>query len=45
VEFVRVEYDVEAAMRAIRASDLPHDFAEYLQTGGMPAPRDHADNP
>ena len=36
VEFVRVEYDVEAAMRAIRASDLPHDFAEYLRTGGKP---------
>jgi predicted phosphodiesterase len=40
VEFVRAEYDVEAAMRAIRASDLPHDFAEYLQTGGVPVPRD-----
>ncbi|HEX8903902.1 MAG TPA: metallophosphoesterase family protein [Longimicrobiaceae bacterium] len=37
VEFVRVEYDVERAMEAIRASDLPHDFAEYLRTGGKPA--------
>jgi predicted phosphodiesterase len=37
VEFVRVEYDVEEAMRAIRASDLPADFAEYLRTGGKPA--------
>jgi predicted phosphodiesterase len=32
--FVRVEYDLERAMRAIRDSDLPHDFAEYLKTGG-----------
>ena len=38
VEFVRVEYDVEAAMRAIRESDLPDDFAEHLRTGGRPAP-------
>ena len=34
VEFVRVEYDVERAMRAIRESDLPDDFAEHLRTGG-----------
>lgn len=38
VEFVRVKYDVEAAMRAIRESELPDDFAEYLRTGGQPAP-------
>jgi predicted phosphodiesterase len=39
-EVVRVEYDVEAAARAIIASDLPNDFAEYLRTGGkLPAPR------
>jgi predicted phosphodiesterase len=37
-EFVRVEYDVEAAVRAILASELPDDFAEYLRTGGKPAP-------
>ena len=37
VELVRVEYDVDEAMRAIRASDLPADFAEYLRTGGQPA--------
>jgi predicted phosphodiesterase len=37
VEIVRVEYDVDEAMRAIRASDLPADFAEYLRTGGKPA--------
>ena len=34
VEIVRVEYDVEEAMRGIRASALPADFAEYLRTGG-----------
>jgi predicted phosphodiesterase len=36
VEFVRVAYDVEAAARAIMASELPDDFAEYLRTGGRP---------
>jgi len=34
VEFGRVEYDLERAMRGIRESDLPDDFAEYLRTGG-----------
>src|SRR5215208_4400933 len=34
VEFVRVEYDVEEAARAILASELPDDFADYLRTGG-----------
>jgi len=38
VEFVRVEYDVEAAMRRIRASELPDDFAEFLRTGGRMTP-------
>ncbi|MBW3572149.1 MAG: metallophosphatase family protein [Gemmatimonadetes bacterium] len=37
-EFVRVEYDVERTMEAIRKSDLPDDFAEYLRTGGKPQP-------
>jgi predicted phosphodiesterase len=37
VEVVRVEYDVEQTMRAIRESELPDDFAEYLRTGGKPA--------
>ena len=37
VEFVRVEYDIDEAVRAILASDLPADFAEYLRTGGKPA--------
>jgi predicted phosphodiesterase len=38
VDFIRVEYDLEEAMEAIRRSDLPDDFAEYLATGGRPAP-------
>jgi predicted phosphodiesterase len=37
VEFIRVEYDVERAARAILESELPHDVAEYLRTGGKPA--------
>lgn len=42
VEVVRVEYDVEKAAAAIRASDLPDDFADYLRTGGMPKPVEQA---
>lgn len=38
VEFVRVEYDLDEAMNAIRRSELPDAFAEYLATGGMPKP-------
>jgi diadenosine tetraphosphatase ApaH/serine/threonine PP2A family protein phosphatase len=38
VEFVRVEYDLGAAMEGIRTSELPDDFAEYLRTGGKPGP-------
>ncbi len=34
VEIVRVPYDVERAMTAIRTSTLPADFAEFLRTGG-----------
>jgi predicted phosphodiesterase len=34
VEFPRVEYDVERAMTGIRESTLPHDFADYLKSGG-----------
>jgi predicted phosphodiesterase len=36
IEFVRVEYDLDEAVRAIRASELPDEFAEYLATGGRP---------
>jgi predicted phosphodiesterase len=38
VEFVRVRYDVEAACDAIRQSELPDFFAEYLATGGTARP-------
>ena len=33
-QVVRVEYDVEEAARAIVASDLPNEFAEFLRSGG-----------
>jgi len=32
--FPRVEYDVETAAQAIEATDLPHEFASVLRTGG-----------
>jgi predicted phosphodiesterase len=35
VEFVRVAYDVERAVRAIRDSELPDALAEYLRRGGV----------
>jgi predicted phosphodiesterase len=35
-EFIRVDYDIERAMAAIRESELPDAFAEQLRTGGMP---------
>jgi predicted phosphodiesterase len=35
-DVVRVAYDVDAAVGAIRQSDLPHEFAEYLRSGGPP---------
>jgi predicted phosphodiesterase len=34
VEFVRVEYDVPRAAAAIRDSDLPDEFAVFLESGG-----------
>lgn len=34
VEFVRVEYDIETAIRGIRESELPDELADYLRTGG-----------
>lgn len=34
IAFERVEYDVRAASSAIRASELPNDFAAYLESGG-----------
>lgn len=36
-EFVRVTYDVERACEAIVQSTLPHDFADYLRSGGQSA--------
>jgi predicted phosphodiesterase len=38
VEFVRVDYDVEAAAGGILASTLPGEFARFLRTGGTIAP-------
>lgn len=35
-EIVRVEYDLDRAVTAIRESDLPDAFAESLRTGGRP---------
>jgi predicted phosphodiesterase len=30
VDFIRVDYDVDAVVQAIRASELPDEFADYL---------------
>ena len=38
VDFIRVEYDLNTAMRAIRESELPNEFADYLAAGGKLAP-------
>jgi predicted phosphodiesterase len=35
IEFARVEYDVERAAAGILATELPHDFADFLRTGGQ----------
>jgi putative phosphoesterase len=34
--FVRLPYDVASAAAAIRATDLPHEFAFDIETGGAP---------
>jgi diadenosine tetraphosphatase ApaH/serine/threonine PP2A family protein phosphatase len=34
-ELVRVAYDVARTAKAIRDSELPNEFAEFLETGGM----------
>jgi putative phosphoesterase len=34
ITFRRVDYDVKAAAAAIRATDLPHEFAADIETGG-----------
>jgi diadenosine tetraphosphatase ApaH/serine/threonine PP2A family protein phosphatase len=33
-DFVRVAYDIDETVAAIRASDLPEEFAEQLKSGG-----------
>lgn len=45
VEFVRIAYDVDAAIAGVRTAGLPEDFAEFLRTGGVPTtatPTPHA---
>lgn len=37
IAVVRVAYDVEAAAAGILASSLPHEFADFLRTGGKSA--------
>ena len=37
VEHVRVEYDLARAAAGVRESELPDDFAAFLETGGQPA--------
>jgi diadenosine tetraphosphatase ApaH/serine/threonine PP2A family protein phosphatase len=37
--FVRVSYDIETVTRAIRASELPHEFADDLERAGAPSSR------
>ena len=34
VEFVRIEYDLDAAVRGIESSSLPSAFADFLRMGG-----------
>lgn len=43
--FRRVAYDVTAAAAAIRASDLPHEFARDIETGGAPRTANASDPP
>ena len=38
VEFVRVPYDVVRAAQAIRATELPHEFADDIGRGGAALP-------
>jgi len=42
IEFRRVPYDIAAAARAVRESDLPDDYAEALETGGLEPPASHS---
>jgi hypothetical protein len=38
VDHMRVEYDVARASNAIRESDLPNEFAQFLENGGARQP-------
>ena len=38
VHFIKVEYDMDAAVRGVRAAGLPEDFVGFLQTGGKSVP-------
>lgn len=42
VQLVRTEYDLERAVEAIRASELPDLFADYLRGGGATKPVEEA---
>ena len=35
VDFVRVSYDIESAIRAVSAAGLPSEFGEFLRSGGV----------
>jgi diadenosine tetraphosphatase ApaH/serine/threonine PP2A family protein phosphatase len=35
IDFVRIDYDVEAASAAVIAAGLPHEFADFLRAGGV----------
>jgi diadenosine tetraphosphatase ApaH/serine/threonine PP2A family protein phosphatase len=35
VQFIRVPYDIDRVVDAIRSSGLPGDFADYLRSGGV----------
>jgi hypothetical protein len=34
VEFIRVPYNIDETVDAIRSSDLPSEFADQLRAGG-----------
>ncbi|HUQ98668.1 MAG TPA: metallophosphoesterase family protein, partial [Gemmatimonadaceae bacterium] len=34
VDFIRLPYNIDEAVDAIRSSDLPSEFADQLRTGG-----------
>ena len=40
VEHTRVGYDIDATIREITAAGLPHEFADFLRSGGKPTSSD-----